>query len=110
MCTKATMVEPLPILTRRSDLTPTMLSPFAIEEQRNGISTTQAVMRISRWRGSWILQFAGETRTWLREWRDPPDLCPLLAQSGHPNTLNRCPLLGVKRTLNGHAQECAPVA
>src|SRR6516225_1335318 len=24
--------------------------------------------------------------------------CPLLAQSGHPDTLNQCPLLGVKRT------------
>src|SRR6516165_8725051 len=27
-------------------------------------------------------------------------LCPLLAQSGHPDTLNECPLLGVKRTLD----------
>jgi hypothetical protein len=60
MRTKATMIEPLPILTRRSDSTPTMLSPFAIEEERNGISTTRAVMRISRKRGSWILQFADE--------------------------------------------------
>jgi hypothetical protein len=25
--------------------------------------------------------------------------CPLLAQSGHPNVLGRCPLLGVKQTL-----------
>jgi hypothetical protein len=24
-------------------------------------------------------------------------MSPLLAQSGHPNTLNQCPLLGVKR-------------
>jgi hypothetical protein len=24
--------------------------------------------------------------------------CPLLAQSGHPDTLDQCPLLGVKRT------------
>src|SRR5260370_20531823 len=60
MPTKATMIEPLPILTRRSDSTPTMLSPFAIEEERNGISTTRAVMRISRKRGSWMLQFADE--------------------------------------------------
>ena len=28
----------------------------------------------------------------------PSQRCPLLAQSGHPNTLNQCPLLGVKRT------------
>jgi len=27
--------------------------------------------------------------------------CPLLAQSGHPDALNQCPLLGVKRTLIG---------
>src|SRR6516225_1775360 len=26
-------------------------------------------------------------------------MSPLLAQSGHPDTLNQCPLLGVKRTL-----------
>jgi len=26
-------------------------------------------------------------------------ICPLLAQSGHPKSLNQCPLLGVKRTL-----------
>jgi hypothetical protein len=25
-------------------------------------------------------------------------MSPLLAQSGHPSTLNQCPLLGVKRT------------
>jgi len=25
--------------------------------------------------------------------------CLLLAQSGHPDALNQCPLLGVKRTL-----------
>src|SRR5262249_467470 len=43
--------------------TPTMLSPFAIEEEQNGISTTRAAMRISRKRGSWILQFANENRT-----------------------------------------------
>jgi hypothetical protein len=24
--------------------------------------------------------------------------CPLVAQSGHPDALNQCPLLGVKRT------------
>src|SRR5262249_4577383 len=24
--------------------------------------------------------------------------CPLLAQSGHPNSVKQCPLLGVKRT------------
>src|SRR6516225_9820253 len=29
--------------------------------------------------------------------------CLLLAQSGHPDTLNQCPLLGVKRTLTGRA-------
>jgi hypothetical protein len=28
--------------------------------------------------------------------------CLLLAQSGHPDTLSQCPLLGVKRTLLGH--------
>ena len=28
--------------------------------------------------------------------------CPLLAQSGHRDTLNQCPFLGVKRTLVGH--------
>ena len=28
-----------------------------------------------------------------------PSRCPLLAQSGHPDALNQCPLLGVKRTL-----------
>jgi hypothetical protein len=27
-----------------------------------------------------------------------PPLSRLLAQSGHPETLNQCPLLGVKRT------------
>src|SRR5262249_30645455 len=27
-------------------------------------------------------------------------ICPLLAQSGHPDTLNQCLLLGVKRTLH----------
>jgi len=27
--------------------------------------------------------------------------CPLLAQSGHPDALNQCPLLGVKRTSSG---------
>jgi hypothetical protein len=27
--------------------------------------------------------------------------CPLLAQSGHTDPLNQCPLLGVKRTLPG---------
>ena len=30
-------------------------------------------------------------------------ICPLLAQSGHPDPLNQCPLLGVKRTLVGGA-------
>src|SRR6516165_4914675 len=29
-------------------------------------------------------------------------LCLLLAQSGHLDTLNQCPLSGVKRTLLGH--------
>jgi len=29
--------------------------------------------------------------------------CPLLAQSRHPDTLNECPLLGVKRTSRGQA-------
>ena len=29
--------------------------------------------------------------------------CPLLAKSRHPNSLNECPLLGVKRTLVGDA-------
>ena len=27
--------------------------------------------------------------------------CPLLAQSGHPDTPDQCPLLGVKRKLRG---------
>ena len=26
--------------------------------------------------------------------RDRAERCPLLAQSGHPDTLNQCPLLG----------------
>ena len=30
-------------------------------------------------------------------------MSPLLAQSGHPDVLNRCPLLRVKRTLLGRA-------
>src|SRR6516165_553047 len=30
-------------------------------------------------------------------------ICLLLAQSGHPDALNQCPLLGVKRTSRGHA-------
>jgi hypothetical protein len=30
-------------------------------------------------------------------------MSPLLAQSGHPDALNQCPLLGVKRTLRAHA-------
>jgi hypothetical protein len=29
--------------------------------------------------------------------------CPLLAQSGHPKSLQECPLLAVKRTLIGRA-------
>ena len=29
---------------------------------------------------------------------EQPRQCLLLAQSGHPNTFNQCPLLGVKRT------------
>jgi hypothetical protein len=29
--------------------------------------------------------------------------CPLLAQSGHPNHSQECPLLGVKQTLTGRA-------
>src|SRR6516162_8571843 len=33
-----------------------------------------------------------------------PPKCPLLAQSGHPATEFRCPLLGVKRTLIGRAR------
>src|SRR5262249_29356397 len=33
--------------------------------------------------------------------RREPMTCPLLAQSGHPQALNQCPLLGVKRTLRG---------
>ena len=32
--------------------------------------------------------------------------CPLLAQSGHPDALNQCPPLGVKRTLVGLAPMC----
>src|SRR5262249_53511730 len=32
-----------------------------------------------------------------------PTECPLLAQSRHPDALNQCPLLGVKRTLVGGA-------
>jgi len=27
-------------------------------------------------------------------------VCPLLAQSGHPDTLDECPLSGVKRTFS----------
>jgi hypothetical protein len=38
----------------------------------------------------------------LRE-RNPGFWCPLLALSGHPKTLNQCPLSGVKRTLHGRA-------
>jgi tetratricopeptide (TPR) repeat protein len=38
------------------DLTPTMLSLFAIEEERNRISTTRAVVPISRKPGSWTPQ------------------------------------------------------
>src|SRR6516225_10312634 len=38
--------------------------------------------------------------------------CPLLAQSGHRDTLNQCPLLGVKRTwtegLGYPCPECNP--
>ena len=30
-------------------------------------------------------------------------ICPLLAQSGHHDPINSCPLLGVKRTLIGLA-------
>ena len=30
-------------------------------------------------------------------------VCLLLAQSGHPDPFNQCPLLGVKRTLVGGA-------
>src|SRR6516165_9180099 len=30
-------------------------------------------------------------------------MSPLLAQSGHHDALNECPLSGVKRTLRGHA-------
>jgi hypothetical protein len=37
-----------------------MLSLFAIEEERNGISTMRAVMQISRKLSSWILQFADD--------------------------------------------------
>src|SRR5262249_50732928 len=33
--------------------------------------------------------------------RREPMTCLLLAQSGHPDTLNQCPLLGVNRTLRG---------
>ena len=33
--------------------------------------------------------------------------CPLLAHSGHPDALNQCPLLGVKRTSLGHASMSA---
>jgi hypothetical protein len=29
--------------------------------------------------------------------------CPLLAQSGHPNRSNECPLSDAKRTLLGHS-------
>jgi uncharacterized MAPEG superfamily protein len=34
-------------------------------------------------------------------------LLPLLAQSGHPDTLTQCPLSGVKRTSRGHASMSA---
>jgi hypothetical protein len=39
-------------------------------------------------------------------------MSPLLAQSGHPDALNQCPLLGVKRTLSGGRFSfiCAPSA
>jgi hypothetical protein len=33
--------------------------------------------------------------------------CLLLAQTGHPNGLNQCPLLGVKQTLTGRASMSA---
>ena len=33
--------------------------------------------------------------------------CPRLAQSGRPNSVNRCPLLGVKRTLVEHSEMSA---
>jgi hypothetical protein len=32
-------------------------------------------------------------------WSNSGTRCPLLAQSGHHDPLNQCPLLGVKRTL-----------
>jgi hypothetical protein len=35
--------------------------------------------------------------------------CLLLAQSGHPDALDQCPLLGVKRTFVGHAPMSAAV-
>src|SRR6516164_2776127 len=34
--------------------------------------------------------------------QQPPE-CPLLAQSGHRDPLNQCPLLGVKRTLRTYS-------
>ena len=33
--------------------------------------------------------------------------CPLLAQSGHPDTVNQCLLLGVKRTSPGLSEMSA---
>src|SRR6516165_6877379 len=39
------------------------------------------------------------TENWLSGCSVGP--CPLLAQSGHPDTLNQCLLLGVKRTWRG---------
>ena len=53
-------------------------------------------MRISRQRGSWILQFADETRTWLRERRDLPGLMSRFLHKAEMATVSATPAIGGK--------------
>jgi hypothetical protein len=69
---------------------------------RNWSISRQSVMRSIIFNALWSL--LGKRRLALLLHRKGS--CPLLAQSGHRDTLNQCLLLGVKRT----SQECAAMS
>jgi len=105
---KLAVTSPTGQITARNGSVAQRLSILSSKARKSPISRSSS-RPSSRWSSTSRRQTGSVSRSRRRcsllptRWSNEAGECLLLAQSGHPDVLNQCPLLGVKRTSLRHS-------